>query len=249
MRTVDLTTGEDGTTVPGDRRPRLRDRSCGQRRRSGRCRLRRPDRQRHEPPRGDGLSCRYRAARSARASSCPTMSTGKSKSFNVAVNADGTQIAVAGGDRLGSTRIFDLRTGDSLTTIDPASGHAGIVPGPRDPSTSGMGAGRDRCTSARPERTCVSSIRGEFELLRDITVPAITTGGTLQFSDDGSFLVAGGGIQSEGGGGPQSAGRIDPANGSNLVDDRSRGVPCAERVTCSRSRHPMIGSGVPTSPA
>ena len=62
-----------------------------------------------------------------------------------------------------------------------------------------------------------------FESMRDITVPTIATGGTLQFSDDGAFVVGRGTIQLDGDCAAIS-GAHRPCGRTRRMDDRPRGV-------------------------
>jgi WD40 repeat protein len=135
---------------------------------------------------------------------------GQNQQFNVAVNADGTQIAVGGGTQ-GQVRIFDTRTGELVATIEP----------PDDMQASDHGRGTSTGAWA-PDGTLYVGSSGThlrqfdpltFEMTRDVTVPTIAMGGTLQFSEDGTFLVGRGLIQRDG----QTSGsvaRIDLADGS-----------------------------------
>ena len=94
-----------------------------------------------EPTRGPGVSTSRPGARSARASSCPTTRTSGTSEFNVAVNADGTQIAVGGGS-FGKVRVFDLRSGELLTTIEPPADMLSSIQGTRHVERE-LGAGRN----------------------------------------------------------------------------------------------------------
>ena len=145
--------------------------------------------------------------------------------FNVAVNAKGTQIAVGGGT-FGEVRVFDVRSGELLTTIDP----------PGDMLTSMQGRSTSSASWA-PDGTLYVGSSGThlrqfdpetFELMRDLTVPEIATGGTMQFSPDGAFVVAGGTIQTNNGA-PGSVTRIDLTEGTTVwtIDpDQYAANPC-----------------------
>jgi DNA-binding SARP family transcriptional activator/WD40 repeat protein len=126
--------------------------------------------------------------------------------YNVAVNADGTQVAVGGGPS-GDVRIFDLRTGAQLTTFaPPLEGLGGVVGG--DTSAAAW---------APDGRLFVGSTGGHlrvfdpstFELVLSIAVPGLATGGLLEFSDDARFVIARGVAQYEGGTAAGAMARID----------------------------------------
>ena len=112
--------------------------------------------------------------------------------YSVDVNADGSQISVGGGV-LGEVRILDVRDGDLLA----------IIPPPDDVQASAQGRDTSSGTWAPDGSLYVGSSGTHlrqfdpvtFELRRDITVPSIATGGTLQFSTDGTFAVARGTLQ------------------------------------------------------
>ena len=133
---------------------------------------------------------------------------GQNEVFRVAVNADGTQVAVGGGVA-GEVRIFEIRSATLLTTIPP----------PADMQSSM--AGQDAASGAwAPDGTLYVGSSGThlrqfdpttFNLIRDLTVPPIATGGSLQFSDDGTFLIASGTLAAEGG--PEAMTRVDLGEG------------------------------------
>jgi len=128
--------------------------------------------------------------------------------FSVAVNRDGTQIAVGGGT-FGQVRIFDIRSGDLLTTIDAPDDMLSSIQGRE---TSSANWAPDGTLYVGSSGTHLRQFDPEsFELMRDITVPEIATGGTLQFSPDGAFVVARGNIFTDVSSG--SLARIDLADG------------------------------------
>lgn len=134
---------------------------------------------------------------------------GQNEWFSVAVNADGSQIA-AGGGLGGQVRIFDARTGELLTTIPPSD----------DVQASKQRSDTSTAAWAPDGSLYVGSLGSHlrqfdpvtFELMRDITVPPIATAGTLQFSEDGAFLVGRGTLQRDEGT-ASSVARVDLADG------------------------------------
>ena len=134
--------------------------------------------------------------------------------FAIALNHDGSQVAVSGSTR-GDTRIFDTVGGRLLATI-PAADDATPSLGGRDTSSATWSPdGRLFVGSSGTHLRVVDPVT--FEVTDDFVVPAISTGGVLRFSDDGSVLVAKGVNQD-----PESfeqsgaVARIDPATGEVL---------------------------------
>ena len=130
--------------------------------------------------------------------------------FNIAVNGDGSQAAVAGGDD-GVTQIFDLATGERLTAIEPAPDMQPSAFG-RDTAAAGWAPdGRLYVGSSGTHLREFDPVT--FELVRDIIVPMYATGGLLKFARDGEFVVARGVTEGDGSQ-PGAVARVDLIDGS-----------------------------------
>ncbi|HEY4611206.1 MAG TPA: hypothetical protein VIH06_18460, partial [Ilumatobacteraceae bacterium] len=130
-------------------------------------------------------------------------------SNTVTVSGDGSQIAVAAGET-GNVRIFDSLTGERIATIPPA---ADMEQSDFGVGTSSAGWAPDGHLYVGSSGTHLREFDPEtFDLLRDIAVPGIATGGALQFSDDGRFLV-GEGVVERSGDSPGSMTRVDLKTG------------------------------------
>ena len=164
--------------------------------------------------------------------------------YNVAVNGDGTRIAVGGGDR-GEVQILDLTTGRLVTTIPPPADMLESIQG-LDTSTGAWAP--DGFLYVGSSGTHLRQFDPvSLQPIRDITVPKIAMGGTLQFSGDGAFVVGAGRIK-------ESTGcpRRSPASTWRTDTWRGRSTPTSSTATpASRSPSPcpMTGCGAPTTPA
>src|SRR5262249_11877503 len=134
--------------------------------------------------------------------------------FSIALDADGTQVAVSASTR-GDTRIFDTDDGSLLATIPPVPDALPSAGGHDTASAAWSPDGRLFVGSSGTHLGVVDP--DTFDVISDFTVPSIATGGALKFSDDGSVLVARGVNQD-----PQTyeqsgaAVRVDPATGEVL---------------------------------
>ncbi len=107
--------------------------------------------------------------------------------FQIALDHDGSRVAVSGSVR-GDTRIFDTGDGVLLATI-PAADDATQTPGGRDVASATWSPdGRLFVGSSGSHLRVVDPVT--YEVTDDFAVPPISTGGVLEFSEDGSVLVA-----------------------------------------------------------
>ena len=127
---------------------------------------------------------------------------------------------MGGGALGGEVRIFDAKSSHLLFTIPP----------PDDMEQSNQGL--DTSTGAwAPDGSLFVGSSGTllrqidpvtFELQRSVVVPRIATGGTLQFSDDGTFVVGRGTVEHDDFSSESSMARIDLAAGNVVwtIDDQ-----------------------------
>jgi WD40 repeat protein len=141
----------------------------------------------------------------------PLSTDGKESNFTLAVNADGSPVAVAGG-RMGLARVFAVADGRLLATIPPAADMVASADGRDTSSAAWAPDGRLYVGSSGTHLRVFNP--STFNLDRDITVPVYATGGLLKFSDDGSFVVSRGVIERDDGSQAGSAARINLSDGT-----------------------------------